>query len=159
MFTIDPINPADDQAIARIIREVGAEFGAVGEGFGPSDPEVANMSANYRDEDASSYWVGRVKGVIAGGGGIAPFNNSTTTCELKKLFLLPEYRGLGLGLALTQRCLNDAKARGYTHCYLDTLANMTKAVGLYESLGFERLKEPLAGTPHHGCDIWMLKAL
>ncbi len=87
------------------------------------------------------------------------FNGSHKVCELKKLFLLPESRGLGLGRKLTEECLEFAKSQGYESCYLDTLKNMKSAIALYESLGFKHLEQPLAGTEHNGCDVWMLKQL
>ncbi|CSB72218.1 acetyltransferase [Vibrio cholerae] len=80
-------------------------------------------------------------------------------CELKKLFLLPTSRGHGVGRALSEHCLNFAKQQGYTKCYLDTLSSMTQAIKLYQQLGFEHLTQPMAGTEHNGCDVWMLKSL
>jgi putative acetyltransferase len=159
IYQIEPIQPQHDSRIAEIIKSVGAEFGAIGEGFGPSDPEVAAMSEHYKDTEASRYYVALVNGRVVGGSGIAGFNASNEVCELRKLFLLPESRGLGLGKKLTEDCLAFAKSQGYKQCYLDTLASMTSAIALYEKLGFERLAQPLAGTIHNGCDVWMLKQL
>ncbi|WP_394494796.1 GNAT family N-acetyltransferase [Shewanella sp. ENK2] len=132
---ISPISSLQDKQIANIIKAVGREFGAVGEGFGPSDAEVDNMSQHYLVKQRACYLVASVDGDIVGGAGIASFNGSTDTCELKKLFLLPESRGLGLGKQLTQQCLAYAKGVGYTQCYLDTLASMTAAIALYEKKG------------------------
>ncbi|VFQ43129.1 GNAT family N-acetyltransferase [Desulfoluna butyratoxydans] len=157
-YTIEEIRPEWDGAICEVIRKTGAEFGAVGEGFGPSDPEVSAMSRHYAPQDGSLYLVARVGGRVVGGCGVAPFQESRETCELRKLFLLPETRGLGAGRDLAERCLAFAEAEGYRRCYLDTLAAMTAAISLYEALGFEHLDAPLAGTIHGGCDVWMLKA-
>jgi putative acetyltransferase len=117
------------------------------------------MSQNYTDFSHSRYLVATVEGKVVGGCGIAPFNNSKNVCELKKLFLLPESRGLGLGRKLAIQCLEYAKSKGFESCYLDTLKNMTSAIALYERLGFKHLEKPLAGTEHNGCDVWMLKQL
>jgi putative acetyltransferase len=148
-----------DMELCKIIKQVGAEFGAVGEGFGPSDAEVLNMSRFYHDGVSSLYLIALVDGELVGGCGIAPFNNSNTICELKKLFLLPEGRKLGLGEKLSTLCLEYAKTKGFTECYLDTLSSMQSAVRLYERLGFTHLEMPLTGTLHGGCDVWMLKQL
>lgn len=156
---IQPICADNDPIICTIIKSVGAEFGAIGDGFGPSDDEVLAMSQHYVAENRSGYWVATLGGKIVGGGGIAPFNSSDSICELKKLFLLPESRGHGLGKALATQCLAFAKQQGFTHCYLDTLSNMSTAVRLYESLGFEHLPSAMPGTEHNGCDVWMLKTL
>ena len=156
---IRQIEQSDDDIICSIIKTVGAEFGAIGDGFGPSDNEVLCMSQHYQQQTKSQYLVARVAGKVVGGCGIAPFGNSESVCELKKLFLLSEGRGLGIGRTLAVQCLEFAKEQGFESCYLDTLHNMTSAIALYEKLGFQHLDQPLAGTEHNGCDIWMLKAL
>lgn len=155
---IRPIKPQDDAAICQVITSVGREFGAIGDGFGPSDAEVAMMSAHYLREEGALYFVVELEGDIIGGGGIAPFNDQGI-CELRKLFLLPRARGLGVGYQLTSECLSFAKSVGYTACYLDTLASMKSAISLYEKLGFRHLSAPYPGTIHGGCDVWMLKEL
>lgn len=156
---ISTIQSIDDAAIARIIREVGAEFGAVGPGFGPGDDEVAAMSRHYFAEDGACYLVARLNNRIVGGGGIAPFDKAAGVCELRKLFLLPESRGLGIGRRLLSQCLDFAVHAGYSHCYLDSLRSMDAAIKLYERFGFQHLDRPMAGTPHNGCDVWMLAEL
>lgn len=156
-YNIAEINQDDDSIICDIIKQVGVEYGAIGDGFGPSDAEVLCMSQHYRAELKSRYLVARVDGKVVGGCGIAPFLGSSETCELKKLFLLPESRGLGLGSTLAFQCLEYAKSLGFKACYLDTLANMSAAIALYEKMGFEHLDTPLEGTEHNGCDVWMLK--
>ena len=158
-YDIQEIKPIHDTKICQIIKKVGEEYGAVGEGFGPSDPEVNAMSQHYNDESSSRYFVAFIKGSIAGGSGIAAFNGSSEVSELRKLFLLPENRGLGLGKQLTVECLEYAKHKGYKKCYLDTLRSMKSAIALYEKLGFKHLDKPLEGTIHNSCDVWMLKEL
>ncbi|MGD8122631.1 GNAT family N-acetyltransferase [Vibrio sp. TRT 2004] len=156
---INPIQPTDDSEIRAIIKAVGAEYGAIGEGFGPSDPEVDAMSQSYTLDKQSLYLVATIDGKIVGGCGLAPFNHSQQTCELKKLFLLPQSRGLGLGKQLTELCLEFATQQGFSECYLDTLTSMKSAISLYEKLGFTHLEQPLDGTEHSSCDVWMLKKL
>lgn len=82
-ITITPIEPQDDPDICKIIQSVGAEFGAIGEGFGPSDAEVENMSQHYTQERSSLYLVAKRDGIIVGGAGIAAFHHSQRICELK----------------------------------------------------------------------------
>ncbi|WP_210396269.1 GNAT family N-acetyltransferase [Motiliproteus sediminis] len=159
--TIDilPIRAEHAAAVAQIIRQVGAEFGAVGEGFGPGDAEVAAMHRHYGRDDHSAYFIALLDGRVVGGGGIAPLDSSASLCELKKLFLLPEARGRGIGRALSERCLAFAREAGFRRCYLDTLASMTTAIALYRQLGFQPLDAPLGESIHGGCDVWMLKQL
>lgn len=158
-FKVSVIKPHDDIFICEIIKQIGAEFGAVGEGFGPSDAEVLNMSAYYLDANSAIYLIATKNNQIVGGCGIACFDKKTKTCELRKLFLLPSARGLGIGKALSLECLDYAKSAGYQQCYLDTLSSMESAIALYEKLGFVHLSSPIVGTIHGGCDVWMLKEL
>ncbi len=158
-YKIQVIKSQFDIVVCEIIKKVGEEYGAIGEGFGPSDPEVNAMSQHYNDESSSLYLVATIGDNIVGGSGIAAFNGSNEVCELRKLFLLPESRGLGLGKKLTEDCLKYAKNKGYKKCYLDTLTSMKSAISLYKKLGFKHLHKPLEGTIHSSCDVWMLKVL
>lgn len=158
-FELRPIRPEDDAAVASIIRAVMPEFGAGGEGFAIHDPEVDHMSRAYT-RDGHCYFVVEHDGRVVGGGGIgALVGGEPGTCELRKMYFLPEARGHGLGRRLLARCLEAAAAMGYRVCYLETLSGMDAAQHLYEAFGFRRLPGPLGVTGHHGCDRWYAKAL
>lgn len=155
-FSIRPITPADDLAVARIIRGVMPEFGADGPGFAIHDPEVDAMSAAYDRPDAA-YFVVELDGRVQGGGGVAPLEGGPeVVCELRKMYFLPALRGLGAGAALMQRCLAEARALGFRQVYLETLRGMDAAQKLYERTGFRRLDGPLGATGHFGCNRFYL---
>jgi len=153
------IEPADDPAIARIIRDVMTEFGAVGEGYSIMDPEVDAMAESYAGSRAA-FFVALVDGVVVGGGGIGPLQEGPSdVCELKKMYLVETARGHGLGRRLMEHCLDAARLAGYARCYLETLEHMTDARRLYELNGFEPLDAPLGNTGHCGCNGWYIRPL
>jgi len=67
-------------------------------------------------------------------------------CEMKRLFVRPEFHGLGLGRALAERVVTEAREASYAAMILDTLPFMSSAIRLYESLGFVR-RAPYYDTP------------
>lgn len=155
-FAIRPIEPRDDAAVARIIRAVMPEFGAVGDGFAINDPEVDWMSRAYAGP-RSAYFVIERDGAVQGGGGVAPLEGGDgDTCELRKMYFLPELRGLGAGAALMTQCLDMARQLGFERCYLETLVGMNAAKRLYERTGFRRIDGPLGATGHGGCNTFYL---
>lgn len=154
-----PIQPADDAAVAAIIREVMTSFGASGPGFAIHDPEVDAMSRAYA-APGHAYFVVEVDGRVVGGAGIAPLAGTDDgTCELRKMYFLPEVRGRGVGRALLQLCLRRAKELGYRRCYLETLTGMDAAQALYRKAGFAPLCAARGATGHHGCDLFYQREL
>ncbi len=159
-FELRPIQPADNQAVAQIIREVMATFGAVGDGFSSADAEVDFMFENYDNPRSKYYVLENSDGKLVGCGGIAPLKDGDAdTCELKKMYFYPEARGFGLGELMLRRLLEDARKIGFSKMYLESLAKMDKAVRLYEKLGFEKLPGNLGNTGHTSCGLFYLKNL
>jgi putative acetyltransferase len=156
---IRPIEPRDDAIVASIIRTVMPEFGATGCGFAINDPEVDWMSRAY-SQPRCAYFVVEDDGTVLGGGGIAPLEGGdATTCELRKMYFLPDARGRGAGAAMMDRCLDAARAFGFGQCYLETLSGMDAAMKLYERTGFRRIDAPMGDTGHGGCNTFYLRAL
>ena len=150
-----PIAPADNRAVAEIIRRVMTEFGAVGCGFSIEDAEVDNMSEAY-PAPQSAFFVIEVNGDILGCGGMGPLQGGESgVCELRKMYFLPEIRGLGLGNRLLEMILNAARLAGYSLCYLETLENMHQARKLYARHGFESIPYALGDTGHSSCNRFM----
>lgn len=117
------------------------------------------MSRAYA-ADRSAYYVVTRDDVVLGGGGYAPLaGGDDAVCELRKMYFLPEARGLGVGRKLLLHILSEARKSGYSECYLETLEHMHQARALYASVGFEALCEPRGSTGHFGCDSWMLLRL
>jgi len=72
------------------------------------------------------------------------------TCEMKRLYVVPEYRKLKIGDALVQALLQEAQTLGYTTMKLDTLERLQAALKLYLKYGFETVTayydNPLPGV-------------
>jgi putative acetyltransferase len=152
-LVIRPVRAEDDPELARIVREGMAEFGICGDGPA-SDPELASISAAYAPPE-SAYFVVERGGRVLGGGGIGPIEGQPDTiCELRKMYLVPEARGLGAGRRVLESCLQTAREIGYEHCHLATLVAMDRARRLYAGFGFRLLDHELPGSGHLGCDSW-----
>lgn len=158
-LTIREITPADDPAVASVIRSVMTEHGVGGEGSSMRDAELDHMAEAYSGP-RSIYFVVTDGARIVGGGGIAHLEGGAPdVCELRKMYFLPEARGVGMGRALLARCLDAARERGYVRCYLETMSTMRDARRLYESAGFTQIEAPMGATGHFSCDAWYTQAL
>ena len=156
---IRKIKPEDNPSVAMIIRTVMPEFGAGGQGFAIHDREVDDMYSAYSGTRAS-YFVCELRGRVIGGGGVGPLTGGTgDTCELKKMYFLPEGRGKGLGEKLLVECLKEARRLGYEYCYLETFNTMKNAMKLYVRNGFKKINGPMGNTGHFACDFFYLRKL
>jgi len=88
-------------------------------GYAP--PEGCLLLALYRDQVAGCVALRRIDRDI---------------CEMKRLFVRPAFRHLGIGKSLAQTVIQEAKKKGYTRMRLDTVPSMREARVLYGSLGF-----------------------
>ncbi|MCU5773658.1 GNAT family N-acetyltransferase [Erwiniaceae bacterium BAC15a-03b] len=157
---VRPITPTDNPLIARVIREVSAEFGLTADkGYTVSDPNLDRLFELYSEAN-SAYWVVELDGVVVGGGGIAPLLCSEPDiCELQKMYFLPAVRGLGLARTLALQAMAFAGERGFKRCYLETTASLTRAIKLYEQLGFRHIDGPMGCTGHIDCEVTMMRDL
>ena len=153
---IRKISVEDNTAIASVIRSVMPEFGAGGPGFAIHDKEVDDMFAAYQ-RPGHAYFVCQDNEGIIGGAGIGVLAGaSAEVCELKKMYILSEGRGRGLGQKLLTTCLDAARAMGYKRVYIETFNTMAGAMRLYERNGFKKIEGPLGSTGHFACDRFYL---
>jgi putative acetyltransferase len=159
-ITIRPILPSDDPVIAGIIRRSLEEFGANRLGTVYYDAATDHLHALFGETPGSAYFIAQKEEEVLGGAGIFPTAGlGPGTCELVKMYLKKEARGLGLGKHLIEHCLQIAKNMGYRQVYLETMPELQKAVSIYEKFGFHPLPAPMGNSGHTGCGIWMLKTL
>lgn len=156
---IRKIQSCDNQNVADIIRIVLTEFGGNRPGTAYFDYDTDHMFEAYQ-ASGEVYYICELNGKIIGGCGIKCLKGDNhEICELQKLYLKSDARGLGVGKLLVEKCIEFAIKSGYKTCYLETFPNMQAAISLYMKYGFKRLKSPLGETGHGGCDVWMAKDL
>lgn len=156
---IRTIESSDNPRLARIVRDTLAEFGANRPGTVFFDPTTDHLFELFQTPN-STYFVASDKDILLGGAGIFPsYGLPADTCELVKMYLLPEARGKGIGRLLIERCLDFAKKAGYKRVYLETMPELRKAIHVYEKFNFDYLPGPMGNTGHFGCDVWMIKEL
>jgi putative acetyltransferase len=157
-FTIRSIAQDDNAEIARIIRACLKEFGADKPGTVYYEESTDYLFEVFR-EKASAYFIAEQNGIMLGGGGIFPSPGLPNgTCEMVKMYLLPESRGKGIGVALINKCLDTAKQNGFNTVYIESMLVLDRAIALYESYGFKRLSAPLGNTGHYS-EVWMTKSI
>ena len=153
------IQKEDNVQLAQIIRDTLTEFKANKPGTVYYD-ETTDQLFELFQKPGSIYYVALMDDEIVGGGGIYPSDGLPNgTCELVKMYLLPEARGIGLGKRIIEECLAFAKENSYTQVYIESMPELENALKVYEKFGFKYISAPLGNTGHHGCEKWMLRSL
>lgn len=157
--SIRKITKEDNQEIERIIKLVLTEHGVNKPGTAYFDDSLRNMYEFYSGKNCI-YFIALDEDRIVGGGGVYPTEGlPADTCELVKMYLLPEVRGKGIGKLLITQCIEFAKREGYKKMYLETMNELKQAVTMYEKTGFTLLSGSMGNTGHFACTIRMMKEL
>ena len=123
------IEPASDMdEVRNIFREYASSLGV----------DLSFQDFEHELEALPDYYVvifmARENGQLAGC--VALRHLDDETCEMKRLYVRPAFRGRDLGRTLATHVIEEARNRGYKTMRLDTLPSMRTAMSLYESLGF-----------------------
>lgn len=121
--------------------------------FQDFDREVAELPGDYA-LPSGRLLLAFVDDQIAGCVALRDIRNGT--CEMKRLYLRPNFRGKGRGRELAQAIIDEARLVGYQRMYLDTLpGKMDHALALYRSLGFKEIN-PYYDNPVPGATFMEL---
>ena len=99
--------------------------------------ELANLPGEYAPPFGCILMAVRAKEFV---GCVALRPLEDKICEMKRLFVLPGYRGQKIGRDLARGIIDEARTKGYARMRLDTIESMTEAQQLYRSLGFRPIK-------------------
>jgi ribosomal protein S18 acetylase RimI-like enzyme len=144
-FRIDTAATVDDLlVVARLFAGYAASL-PVDLGYQDFASELAGLPGKYAEPEGALLLARDDAGAPLGCIALRPLDEHV--CEMKRLFLVPQARGMGLGRALAEAIIAAARDRGYRELRLDTLPSMTSAIALYEGLGFGRIEPYYAPTP------------
>ena len=122
--------------------------------FQSFDKEVAGLPGDYSPPNGRLL-LAEQDGKVAGC--VALHGLSDGICEMKRLYVRPEFRGKALGRALAERVIAEARAAGYSQMRLDTIVGkMDSAIALYRELGFREI-QPYRENPIPGAIYMELK--
>jgi GNAT superfamily N-acetyltransferase len=135
--------PEDLDTIRTLFREY-QDFLQVDLCFQSFDEELDSLPGKYAVENNGGLYV--LENGEEAIGCVAYYRVNETTCELKRLYVRPQFHGAGLGRALMERAIEDATRDGYQTMILDTLRRLEGAGKLYARFGFEEI-EPYNYNP------------
>jgi putative acetyltransferase len=139
---------------ADVIGYVLAEYGLNWEPQG-ADQDVLEIEKFYLTT-GGEFWVIEKQNQIVGTAAYYPIKHrGEKAVEIRKMYLLPQVRGLGLGKYLLHKLENTIAARGFNQIWIETASVLHEAVKLYENHGYQ----PATGVETKRCDRVYVKFL
>jgi putative acetyltransferase len=145
-FLIRNWQTSDRAPAAAVIGSVLAEYGLSWEPLG-ADRDVLEVE-NYYLATGGEFWVVESQGQVVGTAGYYPFHRGEKAVEIRKMYLLPQVRGLGLGKFLLQELEKAIALKGFSQIWIETASVLAAAIKLYESSGYQ----PATGVETARCD-------
>lgn len=150
LFHITPVrDPIDLAATLELFNTYAISLG-IDLSFQSFTTELASMPGKYAPPQGELLLARDHNGKTIGCVGLRPLVEEEGSCEMKRLYVTPEGRGLGLGKALVDSIIREAEGRNYRVMRLDTLSSMVQARKLYGKIGFREIgayyETPLVDT-------------
>jgi len=141
---------ADIRQAAALFHEYAASL-PIDLGFQGFDDELAGLPGRFAPPDGELLLALEDENAVLGCVALRPLE-SPAVCEMKRLYVRPKARGLGVGRALVAAIIAGAEQRGYAEMRLDSLPTMARAVALYRRFGFVEIPaycyNPMPGTTY-----------
>ena len=152
-FIIRDWQKEDREAAAGIIKTVLEEYGL------PWQPKLADRDVIEVEkaylETGGEFWVIEQNGTTVGTAAYQPIARGQNAVEIRKMYLLPKFRGRGLGRYLLIELEKAIAIKDYQEIWLETVSILKEAVKLYELNGYK----PAEGVETARCDLVYLKRL
>jgi putative acetyltransferase len=152
-FRVRDWQPVDRQTAADLIASVLTEYGLGCEPCG-ADQDVLNVEKAYW-ETGGKFWVVEQANRLVGTAAFYPIARGSHAAEIRKMYLLPEARGQGLGRFLLKTLEATIAAQGYHEIWIETATVLKEAVRLYENSGYQ----PTTGVETARCDRVYVKMI
>ena len=152
-FKVRNWQSSDGEAAANVIKTVLEEYGL------PWQPELADRDVIEVElaylQAGGEFWVVEQNETIVGTAAYQPIVRGQNAVEIRKMYLLPEVRGRGLGRYLLLELENAIAIKDYQEIWIETASSLKEAVKLYERNGYK----PANGVETARCDLVYLKRL
>jgi ribosomal protein S18 acetylase RimI-like enzyme len=147
-FDIRAVRTAEDLEATKALFNAYAASLGINLSYQNFVAEMAAMPGKYAPPNGELLLARDGNGAATGCVGLRPLEDGV--CEMKRLYVAPEGRGLGVGRALAEDIVKTARRIGYREMRLDTLPSLTAAIALYKDMGFVAIPAyydtPIAGT-------------
>ena len=131
-FNLREATNADIAAVKALVFSVLEEY-AIPRGCGSADADLDDIEGNYPRNHGYFTVIEEGSRIVASMGVLRHTNE---TCELRKMYSVPEVRGRGLGRYLMDLALSKARQLGYRRMVLETASPLIEAIALYKKYGF-----------------------
>ena len=152
-FRLAKVRRPQDIAETTVLFREYADWLGIDLSFQGFEAELASLPGKYAPPGGELMLARAPTGDALGCVAMRPLEG-TAVCEMKRLYVRPAARGLGIGVALVEAIIGCAQELGYAQMKLDTLAGMAEAFALYKRFGFLKIPayyhNPVPGTVYLG---------